>query len=160
MNMPQNKEIIEKFYTSFQNKDSKTMLECYHEDIEFSDPVFQNLKGIQAKAMWMMLIEKSPELKILFSNIQSDGDFASADWEADYPFGKTKRQIHNKIHAEFQLKDGKIINHKDNFSLWKWAGMALGISGVLLGFTSKIQNKIRSEAMTGLTMYMKRKRLL
>ncbi|MBE7413268.1 MAG: nuclear transport factor 2 family protein [Leptospiraceae bacterium] len=158
--MPQNKEIIEKFYTSFQNKDSKTMLECYHEDIEFSDPVFQNLKGIQAKAMWMMLIEKSPELKILFSNIQSDGDFASADWEADYPFGKTKRQIHNKIHAEFQLKDGKIINHKDNFSLWKWAGMALGISGVLLGFTSKIQNKIRSEAMTGLTMYMKRKRLL
>lgn len=157
--MSQNAELIRKFYSSFQNKDSKSMVECYNDNIEFSDPVFRNLKGIQAKAMWMMLVERAPDLKIQFSNIKADGDSGSADWIADYPFSKTGRQVHNIIHAEFKFKDGKIISHKDSFNLWKWASMALGLSGLLLGFTPMIQNKIRSEAMTGLTMYMKRKKL-
>ena len=157
--MSQYQDLIEKFYSAFQNKDSKSMIECYHNDVKFSDPIFQNLKGMQAKAMWMMLVEKAPELKIQFNNIKAEGDSGSADWIADYPYGKSGRKIHNVIHAEFKFKDGKIIHHKDNFNLWKWAGMALGLSGLLLGFTPMVQNKIRSEALTGLTMYMKRKKL-
>jgi ketosteroid isomerase-like protein len=157
--MHPNEELITKFYTAFQSKDGNTMASSYHTDAEFSDPVFQNLKGKEVGAMWLMLVERGQNLSIRFSNIKADDSKGSADWEADYSFSKTGRMVYNKIHAEFTFQEGKIKNHKDRFSLWKWAGMAMGPIGTFLGWLPTIQNKIRKEALTGLTMYMKRKRI-
>ena len=50
--MNPSQQLVEKFYTCFSQKDWKGMQACYHDDIVFSDPVFVNLKGTQAKAMW------------------------------------------------------------------------------------------------------------
>lgn len=135
------------------------MASSYHPESEFSDPVFQNLKGKEVGAMWLMLVERGQNLSIRFSNVKADETNGSADWEADYSFSKTGRMVYNKIHAEFTFQDGKIKTHKDRFSLWKWAGMAMGPVGSLLGWLPTIQNKIRKEAMTGLAMYMKRKKI-
>ena len=154
-----NEQLIEKFYSAFQKKDSKTMNECYADTIEFSDPAFKSLKGNSAKAMWSMLCERAVNFSLSYSNIKADDNSGSADWIATYDFSKTGRKIENHIQAEFKFKDGKIISHKDSFNLWKWAGMALGIKGYLLGFLPSVQNKISQEAMTGLTMYMKRNRI-
>lgn len=158
MNHP-NQELINKFYNSFSQKNPNGMVECYSDSIEFQDPVFGLITGSKPKAMWQMLLERSTSLQISFSNIIADDTNGSADWVAEYEFSKTKRKVVNRIHAEFTFKDGKIITHKDTFSLWKWAGMALGIKGYLLGFTPLVQNKIKSEAMSGLELYMKRKRI-
>ncbi len=157
--MHPNEDLIRKFYQSFKDKNVQSMIECYHDEIEFTDPAFDTLKGMSAKAMWMMLIERSTDLLIEYKNIKADDQFGSADWIATYSFSKTNRTVVNKIHARFEFKDGKILKHRDRFSLWKWAGMALGISGYLLGFTPAIQNKIKEDAQNGLKIYMKRKRL-
>lgn len=157
--MHPNEELITKFYTAFQSKDGNTMASSYHPEAEFSDPAFQNLKGKEVGAMWMMLVERGQNLSIRFSNVKADDTKGSADWEADYSFSKTGRMVYNKIHAEFTFQDGKIKTHRDRFSLWKWAGMAMGPVGNLLGWLPAIQNKIRKEAMTGLAMYMKRKKI-
>ena len=45
-----NKAIIERFYSAFQQLDYKTMNNCYSEDIIFSDPVFQILKGDEVRS--------------------------------------------------------------------------------------------------------------
>jgi hypothetical protein len=37
--------------------------------------------------------------------------------------------------------------------------MALGTTGYLMGFLPNVQNKIKTEANTGLTMFMKRKKI-
>jgi hypothetical protein len=37
--------------------------------------------------------------------------------------------------------------------------MALGLTGYFLGFTPFIQNQIKSDAVTSLKMYIKRKRM-
>jgi len=155
----QNEELIHKFYTSFTQKNSQGMVECYSDTIEFEDPVFGKISGNKPKAMWMMLLERSSGLVVSYSNVKSTDEGGSADWIAEYDFTKTNRRVTNHVHAEFTIRDGKITNHKDSFSLWKWAGMALGISGYLMGFTPMVQNKIKSEAMTGLELYMKRKRM-
>lgn len=157
--MHPNEELINKFYTAFQNKDSKSMTECYADTVEFNDPIFKGLKGNAAKAMWQMLIERSTDLKITFKNCKANDSEGSADWVAQYPFSKTGRIITNHIHAKFQFKDGKIINHRDQFSLWKWAGMALGATGYFMGFLPFIQNQIKNDANTGLSIYMKRKKI-
>lgn len=157
--MHPNEELINKFYSAFQKKDPKTMGECYADTIEFNDPVFTGLKGNAARAMWQMLIERSNNLNLTFTNIKANDTEGSADWVAVYPFSKTGRTITNHIHAQFKFQDGKIVSHNDHFNLWKWTGMALGFTGYLTGFLPAVQKKIKDEANTGLTMYMKRKKI-
>ena len=45
-------QLIEKFYINFQQKNWKELQTCYHDKVIFSDPVFRNLEGAKAKAMW------------------------------------------------------------------------------------------------------------
>lgn len=157
--MNPNEALIQKFYQSFQDKNIHAMLECYDENVEFFDPAFLHLKGKEVFAMWSMLLEQGKDLKISYQNIRANGEEASAEWTATYTFSKTNRLITNRVKAKFKIRNGKIIWHKDDFSLWKWAGMALGFPGYLLGFTSLIQDHIKNEAQISLQSYMKRKKI-
>lgn len=150
----ENEQIICKFYESFAQDNADGMISCYHDEIEFSDPAFGLLKGIEAKNMWRMLIERGKgDIKINFSNVAANDKKGSADWAAEYLFSKTGRKVHNEIHAEFEFKDGKIFRHTDTFDIWKWSKQSLGISGVLLGWSSFVQNKIRQNARESLHEY-------
>lgn len=153
-----NEQTIADFYTAFMNKDAEKMVSYYAHDIVFNDPVFKNLKGEEAKDMWRMLLGSAKELKVSFSNVEAIGNLASASWEAIYPFSKTGKMVHNKIRAAFEFENGKIVRHTDDFDLWKWAGMALGISGKLLGWTPLVQNKIKDTAQQTLDKYRESKK--
>ncbi|MEZ5040949.1 MAG: nuclear transport factor 2 family protein [Saprospiraceae bacterium] len=150
-----NAQIITTFYKAFQQGDARTMVGLYSDNIEFDDPAFGLLKGKQASAMWEMLIGRSNDLVIHFSDIVGTEDGGSAHWEAKYTFGKTKRKVHNKIDARFVIKDGKIIKHTDRFNFWKWSSMALGLPGLLLGFTPIIKNKVRKTVHQQLKKYLR-----
>ncbi len=140
----ENKKTIEQFYTAFNNGNPAEMNSFYHDDIEFEDPAFGPLKGQMAKNMWLMMV--APGVKVTFSNVTADDKTGSADWEAVYNFSQTGRKVVNRIHAEFQFKDGKIIHHKDTFSMWKWSRQALGLPGLLLGWSPIIKNKVNKTA--------------
>lgn len=149
-----NENVIQKFYTCFQKKDWPGMQSCYHNEIIFSDPVFQNLTGPQAKAMWHMLTTASKDLAVTFQNARADEGVGACDWEAQYTFSRSGNRVHNVIHAEFQFRDGKIIRHTDTFNLTLWAGMALGLPGKLFGWTPFIQTKIRKTAASSLAKFI------
>src|SRR4051794_16551090 len=70
--MHPNEELLERFYTSFQRKDSAGMAACYHPEITFSDPVFRDLKGPKAAAMWEMLTGRAKDMQITFRDIRAD----------------------------------------------------------------------------------------
>jgi ketosteroid isomerase-like protein len=141
-----NETIIESFYTAFKNSNPAGMIEHYHDEVEFSDPVFPHLKGLRAKAMWAMLGARQADPKDrTFSDIHADDSTGSAHWEAKYLFPKTGRPVHNKIDARFEFRDGKIWRHTDTFDFWKWAGMALGPPGLLLGWTPFLKGKVRKQ---------------
>jgi ketosteroid isomerase-like protein len=154
--MHPNEKLIEKFYACFQKRDHQGMAACYHDEVEFSDAVFIGLKGARAKAMWGMLCERGKDLAIEVSGISADADSGKAHWEARYTFSATGRKVHNKIDAAFQFADGKIINHRDSFDLWKWARMAFGLKGILLGWLPAVQTAIRKEAGKNLESFMKK----
>jgi len=152
--MIQSEQVIKDFYTAFQLKDWKGMQACYHDKIEFSDPVFQNLKGGEVKAMWHMLALAAKDIIIVFKNIEGGAKTGSCDWDALYSFSRTGRKVHNIIHASFEFRDGRIIKHTDSFDLWKWAGMAFGMSGKLLGWTPFFQSKVRVTARQNLDKFI------
>ena len=150
----ENEQLIRHFYESFAQNNADAMVACYSDEIEFSDPAFGSLKGADAKNMWRMLVARAKgNIKIEFKNVYADDKKGSADWTADYLFSKTGRQVHNEIHAEFEFKDGKIFRHHDTFDIWKWSQQALGMSGLLLGWSSLLQNKIRQTAKESLREY-------
>ncbi|GHM98563.1 ketosteroid isomerase [Cytophagales bacterium WSM2-2] len=148
-------QLIHRFYKAFQDKDWKTMQLCYHDEIVFNDPVFQNLKGNEAKAMWHMLVEAGKDLTLTFSDIKANAQEGSCHWEAFYTFSKTGKKVHNIIDASFQFKDEKIFRHTDSFDLWRWSRMAMGSSGLILGWTPILRNKVRSIARSNLEKFMK-----
>jgi ketosteroid isomerase-like protein len=148
--MHKNAELIERFYRAFAERDADSMVACYHPQVQFSDPVFTDLRGPRAGAMWKMLCERGKDLRVEFRDVHADDNIGSADWEAWYTFSATGRKVHNVIDASFEFRDGLIVRHTDHFDLHRWAGQALGIVGRLLGGTSLLQNKIRATAMKGL----------
>jgi ketosteroid isomerase-like protein len=152
--MNQHEQLIEKFYTAFQQKDWQTMQSCYHEEVTFSDPAFQNLKGKEAKAMWHMLAVSAKNFSLTFNQVKADDRKGCCHWEATYSFSRTGRKVLNKIDAYFEFKEGLILRHIDRFDFWKWTRMALGAPGILLGWSPLLQNKVRATALGGLKKFM------
>lgn len=156
--MEANKHVIEKFYTAFQKLDHQTMNSCYSDDIVFSDPAFGLLRGDEAKSMWEMLCKNAKDFSLTFSNIQLlDEEYATCNWVATYTFSKTGRKVINSIKAFMKLKDGKIIEHSDAFKLSKWAAQALGLKGVLLGWTGFMKRRIQKNARKNLIGFIEKK---
>lgn len=157
--MHSNEKLIETFYTAFGKKDYETMKACYAENAEFSDPAFPHLKGKEVGAMWQMLIMSSQNLTIRFSDVKADDKAGSAIWIANYNFSKTGRPVENHIKANFVFENGKILKHKDEFNLWKWSQMALGLKGYLLGWSPIIKNAVQKTTSTNLDLFMRRNKL-
>jgi len=152
--MHANEKLIETFYTSFQKLDAEGMSSCYHPDIRFSDPVFPLLVGAEVAGMWRMLCSQAKNFELTFSHVQANDRTGKAHWEAFYDFSATGRRVHNKIDAEFEFQDGKIIKHTDSFPFWKWSRMALGPAGLLLGWTPVVRNKVQRQAGERLSRFM------
>lgn len=153
--MHPNEEIIHSFYTAFQNKEPQQMVDCYHKNVEFSDPAFGNIKGDRVRAMWFMLIERGGDnLHITYDEVQANDYSGSAKWTATYLFGPKKRKVVNNIVATFYFQNGKILQHTDHFSLSKWARQALGFKGLLLGKTKFLKRKIQLMSSKSLSGYL------
>lgn len=151
--MHPNAQLIAQFYQAFQRLDAEAMCACYTDDIQFSDPVFTDLRGAQAGNMWRMLTARAQDFSLVFDSIEANDLEGSAHWIASYSFSQTGRSIVNDIHAKFEFRDGKIFRHRDHFDLWKWSQQAMGVKGLLLGGLPFVQNKIRAQAAKNLQKF-------
>ncbi|HLL06745.1 MAG TPA: nuclear transport factor 2 family protein [Myxococcaceae bacterium] len=152
--MHPNAQLLTDFYSAFQRRDADAMAACYHPEAEFSDAVFVGLRHGGVTSMWRMLCERGKDLRLEFRDIQADERTGRAHWEAYYTFSATGRKVHNIIDAEFEFRDGKILRHRDRFDFHRWSRQALGTSGLLLGWTPLLRNKVRSTARGSLEKFM------
>ena len=155
--MHPNAQLLHEFYQALDAHDAGRMIACYAPDVEFSDPVFPRLRGDEARAMWRMLCDRGKDLRVAASRVEADDARGSAHWDADYTFSTTGRLVHNRIDASFAFRDGKIVRHADAFDLWRWAGMALGVKGRLLGWLPPVQAAVRRQADASLRAFMKKR---
>jgi ketosteroid isomerase-like protein len=151
--MHPNAELIRTFYQAFQKLDAETMARCYAADVVFGDPVFPALHGQEASDMWRMLSSKAQNFSLLFDGVHADHRQGEARWVATYTFSQTGNTVVNDIHASFEFRDGKIVRHTDRFDLWKWARQALGLKGLLLGWSPIVRNAIQAQAAKGLAIF-------
>jgi ketosteroid isomerase-like protein len=149
-----NAQLIEKFYTAFQQRDGEAMGACYAADVKFADEVFPDLVGDRARGMWKMLCARATDLKIEFRDVQATDTEGSAHWDAHYTFTATGRKVVNRIDARFKFANGLISEHRDAFDFYAWARQALGPVGLLLGWTPMIKSKVRKTAAVNLDKFL------
>jgi ketosteroid isomerase-like protein len=155
--MNANEQLISKFYTAFSNSDIAKMGECYHKSVQFEDPAFGILKEKEPILMWKMLLERSKgNIKIDFYDVIANENSGSTTWVATYIFSQTGRKVVNIINAKFEFQDGLIIKHTDSFNVWKWSKQALGLKGLLLGWTNFMRTKIQETAKQSLKKYIEK----
>ncbi len=154
--MHPNEELLTRFYTAFKNGDGDAMAACYHPEATFSDPAFPDLKGAEPGMMWKMLTSRAADLTIRFSGIEADDQSGKAHWEADYTFSTTGRMVNNVIDGVLTFKDGLIHTHVDTFDFWAWSRMALGPTGLFLGWTPFLRYKVQGTAGGQLKKFIER----
>ncbi|MCP3063592.1 nuclear transport factor 2 family protein [Myxococcus fulvus] len=148
-------QLLNDFYSAFQRRDAQAMNACYHPDVEFTDEVFVGLRHAGTTGMWSMLCERGKDLELTFRDIQADDRSGRAHWDANYTFSTTGRKVLNRIDAEFEFRDGKIVRHRDRFDFWAWSRQALGPAGLVLGWTPLLRNQVRAQARKTLDKYMR-----
>lgn len=105
--------------------------------------------------MWRMLCAQGEDLRVEASGIHADDASGRARWVATYTW-RNGRVVVNTIDARFRFAEGRIVEHRDAFDLWRWTQMALGVPGYLLGWAPPFQARIRSEARAGLAAWRRR----
>lgn len=149
-----NVELIKRFYGAFAEGDGEAMAACYAPDVHFSDPVFPDLKGAWAGGMWKMLTSGPGDVRIELLEHEADPETGSAHWRAHYVFTETGRPVVNDIQASFRFKDGLIADHHDDFDFHRWSRQALGLPGLLLGWTPILRSAVRRKAGGKLEEFM------
>jgi len=145
--------VIERLYAAFDRRDPDTMAACYAPAARFSDPVFGTLVGSRIGMMWRMLCLRATDLRVECGPVRSEGGLLRADWQAWYTYSATGRRVHNRIAATFVVEQGLIRRHDDVFDLSRWARQALGITGLLLGWTPPVRRAIRRRALRALDAF-------
>jgi len=152
--MPTTDQVIQDFYAAFNHRDGAAMAAHYAADVHFSDPVFPDLQGGQAGGMWRMLTSQATDLAVELLDVHEHGDHAHAAWRATYTFSRTGRPVVNEVLATFHLSEGLIVEHIDDFNFYRWSRQALGVSGLLLGWTPLLKRKVRQQAAAGLAKFL------
>jgi ketosteroid isomerase-like protein len=150
-------ETIERFYAAFDRRDGAAMAACYAPGARFSDPAFGELRGEEPGAMWRMLTSQARDLRVELGEHAADAATRTghADWTARYTFTQTGRPVVNRVRARFRFDaDGRFAEHDDAFSFHAWARQALGLQGLLLGWTPLLRAAVRRRARANLERFM------
>ncbi len=158
--MKENRSTLTRFYSAFAQLDPDTMSGCYSPDVRFQDEIFTLEGRDQVMVMWRMLCASAQagghaDWKLNFRVVSVDAQTGRLHWSAHYAFGKTQRPVHNRIESVFAFNAaGQITQHYDHFDFWRWSRQALGLPGLLLGWSPLLRRQVRSKALDGLNRHL------
>jgi hypothetical protein len=150
--MHPNAELLTRFYEAFNRLDPGPMRAAYAPGATFSDEAFVGLQGDEVGDMWAMLCARARGFRLEFRGVEADDRKGQAHWEAWYLFGGG-RPVHNVIDASFTFQDGLILTHVDRFDFWRWSRQALGLPGVLLGWSGGLRRTVQQRSRRLLAEY-------
>ncbi len=158
--MKANRSTLTRFYSALAHLDPDAMACCYAPDVHFQDEVFSLDGRDQVMAMWRMLCTSAQargraDWKLNYRVISVNAETGRMHWSAHYRFGKIQRPVHNRIRSTFHFNEaGQITRHHDQFDFWRWSRQALGLPGLLLGWSPLLRQQVRSKALLGLNRHL------
>jgi ketosteroid isomerase-like protein len=140
--------LIRAFFDALGRADLAAMESCYHPEVSFGDPIFQEVEGRdRVMRMWRLQVGVRDGLKSSYRDVTADDHTGTAHWTARYTFAGTGREVVNEIDSLFRFEDELIVRHHDEFDFRRWSKMALGRPhGLLFGWTPMWRKTIRDRA--------------
>lgn len=144
--------LISAFYDALGRGDLDAMTRCYHPEVSFGDPIYQEVEGRdRVMAMWRLQLGRRGDLLSEFSDVTADDFSGTARWKCRYTFAGTGREVVNEIEALFRFEEDQIVRHHDEFDFRHWSKMALGKpTGLLVGWNPMFRKSIRDGARQAL----------
>jgi ketosteroid isomerase-like protein len=133
------------FYQAMNNRDSLTMNTLYAPNATFSDPVFPKLAGNDIQTMWSMLMRGAQNFTLQHEILHADESSVRVKWIATYTFSQTGRRVVNEVETQMTFANGKIVKQNDHFNFHLWARQALGLPGLLFGWTTWFQRAVQGK---------------
>ncbi|MEV0583260.1 nuclear transport factor 2 family protein [Nonomuraea sp. NPDC050310] len=148
----QHAALVSAFFDALGRGDLDAMARCYHPEVSFADPVFQDVEGRdRVMAMWALQLGGRGGLRADFHDVTTNDHTATAHWSAHYTFTGTGREVDNHIESFFRFDDSLIVRHRDEFDFRHWSRSALGRPvGLILGWTPGFRKSIRDRARQAL----------
>src|SRR4051794_37974908 len=97
-------EVIDRLYRHLAALEPESMVQCYHQDARFEDIAFRLRGRAQILAMWKVVTQPGPGLKVTFEVLSAGDGGAHARVVDDYIFTETKRPVHNVIDSYFRFE--------------------------------------------------------
>ncbi|MEO3869287.1 nuclear transport factor 2 family protein [Nonomuraea sp. B12E4] len=147
--------LIRAFYDAFGQADFPAMERCYHPEVSFGDPIFQEIEGRdRVMRMWRLQLGVRGSLKCAYRDVTADDFSGAAHSSARYTFSTTGREVVHEIDTFFRFEDNLIVRHHDEFDFRRWSRMALGRPyGPVFGWTPMWRKTIRDRAARRLNEY-------
>ncbi|PZG06602.1 nuclear transport factor 2 family protein [Nonomuraea aridisoli] len=141
--------LISAFFDALGRADLAAMERCYHPEVSFGDPIFQEVEGRdRVMRMWRIQLGVRSGLQSSYRDVRADDFSGTAHWTARYTFSSTGREVVNEIDALFRFEDDLIVRHHDDFDFKRWSRMALGRPhGLVFGWTPMWRRTIRERAV-------------
>ena len=158
--MHANQTTLENLYLAFSQLDADGMAACYADSARFEDEAFSLRGKHEVAGMWRMLCSATlagnrADWRLTWRDVQADAQSGQAHWEAYYRFSATKRMVHNIVDANFTFDDeGRILTHHDRFNFWRWSCKALGMPGLVLGWSPMFRKQVRKQARANLDRFL------
>lgn len=126
---PSPREVATTYFEAFARGDAKTMGAQYAANARFTDPIYSLQGQGDIAHMWSALLKTGKNLSLKSQVLESDGNQVKVAWQADYTlFG---RKVHNESVSTMEVRDGRIVNQRDDWSWSKWARQAFPLGGLV-----------------------------
>ena len=151
-----NKNIVEKFYTAFSNKDYKSIFYSLSENIIYHDPIYGLLEGDVVRWLWQMRCERLHNASFKFWDIEAlDHEYMTCQWQIQYFNNASGADVVMKGKAYMRVIDGKITEQSEGYRLSDWLAISHGWMGKLFGWTGYMQRKEKKKFAEMLNRYIK-----
>ena len=110
--------------------------------------------------MWRMLTSRAKDLSVELVSRDADRVPGRRTGFAHYRFAQTGRPVVNDVHSQFRFVDGLIAAQVDDFDFHRWSRQALGLPGLLLGWTPMLRGSVQRKARAGLDKYLAPRRMI
>ncbi len=148
------------FYAAFKRLDPAAMQAAYAPEARFSTPLFQLQGAEQIGALWAMLCDaidrrSLDQWRLEVSEVEATAQRGRARWQPHWRIRASGCVVQGVTDAAFSFDSrGRILSHDECFSFWHWSRQALGLRGVLLGWTPLWRDHVGAWARQSLHDYL------
>jgi hypothetical protein len=135
------KACLKNYVKALIKKESHALADCYSEEANFFDPIFDNLDKENLVKYWELRFTTYKDLKILVLASELYEHSASIKWFISYK--QKNKKIRYSMVSILEIRNGKIIKQFDHFHFWKMAMQAYGFMGFFLGWTKLMNARVK-----------------